>query len=54
MTMEFLVDAVFFAAGYAAAVFTGPAVRTAAIGAAAEATKLRARAEALEAKIRGL
>jgi hypothetical protein len=51
--MEFLVDAVFLAIGYAASIFTWPWVRTTALGAAAEATKLRARAQALEARIRG-
>jgi hypothetical protein len=43
-----------FAAGYAASIYSWPWVRTQATGIAAEATKLRERAAALEAKIRGL
>jgi hypothetical protein len=41
------------AGGYAASIYTWPWVRTQALGARAQVTKLRQRAADLEAKIRG-
>lgn len=42
------------AGGYVASIYTWPAVRTALTGAQTEINKLKDRAKAIEAKIRGL
>jgi hypothetical protein len=54
MTMWIIVDAALFAAGYAASIYSWPAVKIWINGLSAEVVSLRARATALEAKIRTL
>jgi hypothetical protein len=50
---EFFIFVAGFAAGYAASIYSWPAIRARAIGLAAEIKQLRARAVALEDKIKG-
>lgn len=50
----FLAYCAVFWGGYVASIYSWPWVRTQAIGAAAEATKLRQRARDLENKIKGV
>jgi hypothetical protein len=55
MTMsEFLILSAGFAGGYVASIFSWPAIRSHVIGLAAEIEQLRARARALEDKIKGV
>jgi hypothetical protein len=54
MTMsDFFVVVAGFAAGYVASIYSWPAIRVHAVGLAAEIEQLRARAVALEDKIKG-
>ena len=52
--MWILLDAVLFAAGYTASIYSWPTVKVWINGVSAEAVSLRAKAAALEAKIRAL
>jgi len=54
MTVWIFLDAALFAAGYAASIYSWPAIKVWVNGVSAEAIKLRAKAAALEAKIRAL
>jgi hypothetical protein len=51
--LELFIVAAGFAGGYAASVYSWPRIRAAAIGAAAEIERLRARAKALEDALKG-
>jgi hypothetical protein len=54
MTMLVIFSCVAFVAGYVGAIFSWPGIRAHAVGAAAEITALRARAAALEDRIKGV
>jgi hypothetical protein len=54
MTMWMLLGTVLFAAGYAASIYSWPTIKVWVNGVSAEAISLRAKASALEAKIRAL
>jgi hypothetical protein len=51
--LELFILAAGFAAGYAVSIYSWPWIRSQAIGAAAEISRLRARAKALEDTIKG-
>jgi hypothetical protein len=51
--LELFILAAGFAGGYAASIWSWPAIRANAIGAGAEVDRLRARAKALEDSIKG-
>jgi len=54
MTMWIFLDTALFAAGYAASIYSWPTIKVWINGVSAEAVSLRAKATALEAKIRAL
>jgi hypothetical protein len=54
MTMWIVFDTTLFAAGYAASIYSWPAIKLWINGVSAEAANLRAKAAQLEAKIRAL
>jgi outer membrane murein-binding lipoprotein Lpp len=54
MTMWTFLDVIIFAAGYVASIYSWPAIKQRINGVTAEAADLRAKAAALESKIRAL